>query len=215
MVKYKYLSDSEKLEKATQINDIPKIEPDAEYSAMKNELNNISTIKNSYIIALFTATIVFWGYIIPATDDYVAFLLLLPHLFIYIIQKRLMSLTNLHIKINAQIWVVYETIYESSLISLSESINGSKKQTFLSRMRNIPAFYMGAINILIGVVRLINSDNKLPWIVSCIIAVFFQMRIFIKFWDYRNGDLTMLAYAEETKNNVDVEKVKELKRKKQ
>lgn len=213
MIKYSYLSDEDKLSKSNEINMIPKVKLDDEYIAMKNELNNISSIKNNYIIALFAGIIAFWGYLFPYDDQYDAYMMLLPHFFIYVIQDRLMMLTNLHIKIQAQIWVIYQTFYESSIMSLSKAIFGSRKQTFFSRLRKIPAFYMGTINVLIALIKMINkkmtNSDTYHWVIVLCILIVFQIAIFIKFWKYSNGVLTLLSYAEEMKDNSDINYMKE------
>lgn len=213
MIKYARLSKDDKLKKASIISNLSKIEINDEYLAMKNELNNISSIKNNYIIALFAGIIAFWGYALSPRENYVAFLMVLPQFFIYLIQDKLMMLTDLHIRIQAQIWVTYNSVYESSYIPIFHEIYGDRKQTFFSRLRKIPAFYMGSINVMIVLIMTIytrKDDNDMTqWYIVLGLVVITQIVIFIKFWNFRNGELLLIAYAEEMMDNSEINQFKE------
>ena len=211
---YKKLSEETISNKVESINSIEKRELDEEYLAMKNEMNNISTIKNSFIIVLFTGLIAFWVCVLTSKESIVPnvpYVLLLPQFFIYIIQDKLLTLADLHIRIQAQIWTTYKSCYEHNYILISKMLYGPRKQTVISRIRKIPAFYMGIANGLIVLVMSMyvymnaNKSNMfIHWLLTLIIVFIIQVAITIKFWDSRNGEYNLISYAEEIINNPNV-----------
>lgn len=235
MIEYRALSVDELAKKADAINTIDRIGVDEEYVAMKNELNNISSIKNSYVIALFAGMMTAWGYIFMANEKISPnpYILLIIQCFIYIIQIRWSALTSLHIRIQAYIWVIYDTFYESSYISVSQAIFGPRTPTFFSRLKKIPAFYMGTANVVAGIlyfgVKVVTSDTylvykdtlkclcsvmeeKWQWILVLVIIVIIQIVIFVRFWNSRDGELNLIATAEVIKDNAEIINMKAIRK---
>lgn len=217
MQEYKGLSEDKIFEKVEAINSIQKRKIDEEYIAMKNELNSISAIKNNYIIVLFTGLIAFWVCVLTSKESVIPripFVLILPQFFIYIIQVKLLSLADLHIRIQALIWTTYKACYEHNYIYVSKMIYGPRKQTVTTRIKKIPAFYMGIANITIVLLMTIyiwfeSRDRYLYWITTLIIVIGIQIVFTVKFWNSRNGELHLISYAEQIISNQKI--IKEFK----
>ena len=197
-----------------------------EYLALRSEMQSITNVKAMYCIAMYTVAFASWGLFFSnrCENEFkgTELLLLLPFFFFIVLQEKISELTEIHIKMQAIIWVHFNTIYESNCIKYKHLLYGENGPTFISRIIKIQSYHLSVAGVLIQMYNLIikleradiwtNFNMMTDSFVDVTIAfgtlllsIIAMTFIFVRYWHSRDGEIRLIDMAVTIRNQKDID----------
>lgn len=155
------------------------VDSNTEYNALRNEILNLISIQNTYIIAMYTITITILGFGLQTQNS---FLFLLPYIVLFSFQRIISAKRDGYLRIAAYITVYLEegSGWESRYATITGSMQSTKHKNklniviynvFIGRISSSQlGFLCSSISIIVTLLN-ITEDNVPLTIVTILSAV--------------------------------------------